>query len=126
MIRCVPTRAGAGRVVKEGMRAMRKRRQKTERATIDSPLLTTEEAANYCHISRRGFYRHVLDVPPVRIGGRFFYKRKDLDRWIDAQTVPSRDHEPPVSGRFVSPVRRTGVAAKRAKQEVRHRAARRG
>ena len=36
------------------------------------------------HISRRGFYRHVLDVPPVRIGGRFFYKRKDLDKWIDA------------------------------------------
>jgi predicted DNA-binding transcriptional regulator AlpA len=97
---------------------MRKRRQKSERAAIDSPLLTTEEAAAYCHISRRGFYRHVLDVPPVRIGGRFFYKRKDLDRWIDAQTVPSRDYEPPVSGRFLSaPVRKTGTAAKRGRQD---------
>ena len=106
---------------------MRKRRQKSERATIDSPLLTTEEAAIYCHISRRGFYRHVLDVPPVRIGGRFFYKRKDLDRWIDAQTVPSRDYEPPASGRFLSAPRRNGTAIKRSKPEpVRHRATRRG
>ena len=107
---------------------MRKRRQKNERATIDSPLLTTEEAAIYCHISRRGFYRHVLDVPPVRIGGRFFYKRKDLDRWIDAQTVPSRDYEPPASGRFLSSTpRRTATANKRSKPEpVRHRASRRG
>ena len=106
---------------------MRKKRQKNERIAIDSPLLTTEEAATYCHISRRGFYRHVLDVPPVRIGGRFFYKRKDLDRWIDAQTVPSRDYEPPASGRFLSATaRKTGVAARRAKQEApRHRATRR-
>jgi hypothetical protein len=105
---------------------MRKRRQKSERANIDSPLLTTEEAAIYCHISRRGFYRHVLDVPPVRIGGRFFYKRRDLDRWIDAQTVPSRDYEPPASGRFLSAARRTAVASKRSKPEpIRQRAARR-
>ena len=98
---------------------MRKRRQKSERATIDSPLLTTEEAAAYCHISRRGFYRHVLDVPPVRIGGRFFYKRKDLDRWIDAQTVPSRDYDPPASGRFLTiGARRAGSAAKRARQDA--------
>jgi predicted DNA-binding transcriptional regulator AlpA len=107
---------------------MRKRRQKNERTAIDSPLLTTEEAAIYCHISRRGFYRHVLDVPPVRIGGRFFYKRKDLDRWIDAQTVPSRDYEPPASGRFLSAAaRKNGLAAKRSKAEpARHRASRRG
>jgi predicted DNA-binding transcriptional regulator AlpA len=107
---------------------MRKRRQKNERTAIDSPLLTTEEAAIYCHISRRGFYRHVLDVPPVRIGGRFFYKRKDLDRWIDAQTVPSRDYEPPASGRFLSAAaRKNGAAPKRAKAEpTRHRATRRG
>ena len=106
---------------------MRKRRQKNERAAIDSPLLTTEEAAIYCHISRRGFYRHVLDVPPVRIGGRFFYKRKDLDRWIDAQTVPSRDYEPPASGRFVSSVaRKNGAAARKSKPETsRHRVSRR-
>jgi hypothetical protein len=69
-----------------------------------------------------------LDVPPVRIGGRFFYKKKDLDRWIDAQTVPSRDYEPPASGRFLSAAaRRNGAAPKRSKQEpVRHRASRRG
>jgi hypothetical protein len=108
------------------MTAMRKRRQKNERAVIDSPLLTTEEAAIYCHISRRGFYRHVLDVPPVRIGGRFFYKRKDLDRWIDAQTVPSRDYEPPASGRFVSLARKNGTPARRLKQDTsKHRALRR-
>jgi hypothetical protein len=104
---------------------MRKRRQKNDRASIDSPLLTTEEAAIYCHISRRGFYRHVLDVPPVRIGGRFFYKRKDLDRWIDAQTVPSRDYEPPASGRFLSAAaRKNGVVAKRARPEPVRRARR--
>jgi len=97
---------------------MGKKRQKLERAAIDSPLLTTEEAAAYCHISRRGFYRHVVDVPPVRIGGRYFYKRKDLDRWIDGQTVPSRDHEPPASGRFVSAVRKPKAAARRSKQDV--------
>ena len=105
---------------------MRKRRQKTERAAIDSPLLTTEEAAAYCHISRRGFYRHVLDVPPVRIGGRFFYKRKDLDRWIDAQTVPSRDYEPPASGRFPTAARKGREAARRPRQEPSRRGARRG
>jgi predicted DNA-binding transcriptional regulator AlpA len=105
---------------------MRKKRQKTERAAVDSPLLTTEEAAAYCHISRRGFYRHVLDVPPVRIGGRFFYKRKDLDRWIDAQTVPSRDYDPPASGRFPSVARKTRVAARRPRQEPVRRGARHG
>ena len=104
---------------------MRKRRQKNDRASIDSPLLTTEEAAIYCHISRRGFYRHVLDVPPVRIGGRFFYKRKDLDRWIDMQTVPSRDYEPPASGRFLSAAaRKNGTVAKRTRPEVVRRARR--
>jgi predicted DNA-binding transcriptional regulator AlpA len=104
---------------------MRKKRQKNERTAIDSPLLTTEEAAAYCHISRRGFYRHVLDVPPVRIGGRFFYKRKDLDRWIDAQTVPSRDHEPPASGRFPIAVGKARTAARRPKREPSRRGSRR-
>ena len=109
----------------EGATGMRKKRQKNERTAIDSPLLTTEEAAAYCHISRRGFYRHVLDVPPVRIGGRFFYKRKDLDRWIDAQTVPSRDYEPPASGRFPTIARKGRVATRGPKAEPSRRATRR-
>ncbi len=105
---------------------MGKKRQKLERAAIDSPLLTTEEAAAYCHISRRGFYRHVVDVPPVRIGGRFFYKRKDLDRWIDEQTVPSRDHEPPASGRFVSAASKPKVPVRRPRPDAAKVRGRRG
>jgi len=59
-----------------------------ETLTLDSPLLTRDEAAMYCRVSLRTFDRQVTaEVPRVRIGCRCLYDRKDIDRWLERHKV---------------------------------------
>ena len=54
--------------------------------TLDSPLLTREEAARYCRVGLRTFDRRVAPyVRPVPIGTRRFYDRRDIDTWLATQ-----------------------------------------
>jgi hypothetical protein len=51
-----------------------------------SPLLTKRESADFCRVSLRTFERFVQsNLPPVQIGGRVFFLREDLSRWLDNQ-----------------------------------------
>ena len=50
-------------------------------------LLTTEEAAEYLHLSPRTLerYRVTGEGPKyLKVGRRVFYRRGDLDRWLDS------------------------------------------
>ena len=57
-----------------------------ETSTLDSPLLTRDEAARYCRVGLRTFDRNVAPhVPPVPIGARRFFDRRDIDTWLETQ-----------------------------------------
>jgi excisionase family DNA binding protein len=56
-------------------------------ATIAPELLTTREAAQFCGLGERTFWRHShsgVAPAPVRIGGSTRYRRSDLLEWIAA------------------------------------------
>ncbi len=54
--------------------------------TLDSPLLTRDEAASYCRVGLRTFDRRVAPyVQAVPIGTRRLYQRKDIDTWLETQ-----------------------------------------
>lgn len=59
------------------------------------PVLNIEEAAQYLGISSTSLGRlhSGYKIPFVRIGGRIVFRRKDLDRFIDARIVASVDDE---------------------------------
>ena len=81
-----------------GLRAM-----KTE--TLDSPLLTRDEAARYCRVGLRTFDRRVAPhLQPVSIGTRRFFDRKDIDTWLVSQKAsPYTATSAPDIGLCVSP-----------------------
>jgi excisionase family DNA binding protein len=58
--------------------------------TIDSPYLTTAEAAAYLRFSdARCLYKAIyggLDVPFVRRGKTMLFHRGDLDRWLNGES----------------------------------------
>src|SRR5262245_15417825 len=57
---------------------------------LDSPMLTRREAAAFCRVSLRTFERYVLPrIARVRLGGRFFFMKGDLTRWLEQQKVGS-------------------------------------
>ena len=57
-----------------------------ETLTLDSPLLTRDEAAMYCRVGLRTFDRRVAPyVRTVPIGARRFYDRRDIDTWLETQ-----------------------------------------
>jgi hypothetical protein len=57
-----------------------------ETQTLDSPLLTRDEAARYCRVGLRTFDRRVAPhVQPVSIGTRRFFDRRDIDTWLETQ-----------------------------------------
>jgi hypothetical protein len=54
--------------------------------TLDSPLLTRNEAARYCRVGLRTFDRRVAPyVQTVPIGTRRFFDRRDIDTWLETQ-----------------------------------------
>jgi excisionase family DNA binding protein len=63
----------------------------TSKAT-NSAFLTTEEVLSCLKVNPRTIYRLIKtgDLPAVRIGRQWRFRRADLDAWIDRQrTAPS-------------------------------------
>ena len=83
-----------------------------ETLTLDSPLLTRDEAAMYCRVGLRTFDRRVAPyVQTVPIGTRRFFQRKDIDTWLASQKAsPYTVTSAPAVGLCVSPT--TGNATK--------------
>ena len=52
-----------------------------------SAFLTTEEVLSCLKVNPRTIYRLIKtgDLPAVRIGRQWRFRRSDLDRWIDRQ-----------------------------------------
>jgi hypothetical protein len=58
------------------------------RAKIETELLTSDEYADLRNQSRRTVDRERAEgrgCPYVRLGSRIFYRRRDIDRYIEAQ-----------------------------------------
>ncbi len=52
-------------------------------ATVESPLLTTEQAAEYLNIPISQVRRRVrYEIVPVKIGKHIRYEKRDLDAYI--------------------------------------------
>ena len=71
--------------------------------TLDSPLLTRDEAARYCRVGLRTFDRRVAPyLRTVPIGTRRFFDRRDIDTWLETQkdghSTGIREHRPSRSG----------------------------
>lgn len=60
----------------------------------ETPLLTEKESADYQRRSRRTLARERSEgrgCPYVRIGSRIFYRKTDLDRFIEAHLTGGED-----------------------------------
>ena len=54
--------------------------------SVDSPLLTRDEAAGYCRVGLRTFDRRVAPhVRALSIGARILFDRRDIDSWLEEQ-----------------------------------------
>jgi hypothetical protein len=89
-----------------------------EMLTLDSPLLTRDEAAMYCRVGLRTFDRRVAPyVRTVPIGARRFYDRRDIDTWLETQKDGrSLEIGEPVSTRSASRTRAGGSTDPRARK----------
>lgn len=68
--------------------------------------LTTTDALKYLRTTPRTLYRHLAagNIPAVRIGHQWRFKRDDLDRWLTAQAARPREtdrSDPPCVARRV-------------------------
>jgi len=75
----------------------------TDAHSLESPLLTRDEAARYCRVGLRTFDRRV--APHVRvlsIGARILFDRRDIDTWLETQkdgrSTEIRERRPSRSG----------------------------
>ena len=60
-------------------------------ASIDmQAFLTTEEVLNYLKTTPRTIYRLIRsgELPAVRIGRQWRFRRADLDQWVERQRPP--------------------------------------
>ena len=51
--------------------------------------LTTEDVLGYLRVTPRTIYRLIRSgaLPAVRIGGQWRFRRSDINRWLDEQSV---------------------------------------
>ena len=58
---------------------------------LSSAFLTTEEVLGCLKVNPRTIYRLIKsgDLPAVRIGRRWRFRRADLDEWIERQRTAS-------------------------------------
>lgn len=51
--------------------------------------LTTEDVLGYLRVTPRTIYRLIRSgaLPAVRIGGQWRFRRSDIDRWLEEQSV---------------------------------------
>jgi PTS system nitrogen regulatory IIA component len=59
-------------------------------------LMTTKQLAGYLQLSERSVYRLLErgEVPAVRVGGRWRFRRTAVDKWLDLGVGPSEPAEP--------------------------------
>jgi excisionase family DNA binding protein len=52
-----------------------------------SPFLTTDEVLGYLKVNPRTIYRLIRsgELPAIRIGRQWRFRRRDLDDWLDRQ-----------------------------------------
>ena len=54
-------------------------------------LLNGREAASYLGVSRMTWYTRIADeLPGYLIGKRVYYRRQDIDVWVDRQRIEPR------------------------------------
>jgi excisionase family DNA binding protein len=62
------------------------------RESVKSPFVTPKEVAAYIRVSREAVYkliaRGVLPTP-IRIGRKIFYRREELDEWLESKRTVS-------------------------------------
>jgi excisionase family DNA binding protein len=64
--------------------------------------LTTDEVLDYLKVNPRTIYRLIKagEIPAIRIGRQWRFRRSDLDAWIDGQRLAgSRTGFPPPEAR---------------------------
>jgi excisionase family DNA binding protein len=59
----------------------------TQKTEARPRLMTTREVLAYLRVTPRTVYRLIRegDLPAVRMGGRWRFRRADLDRWLERQ-----------------------------------------
>jgi len=58
----------------------------------DETFLTTADVIRYLHVNLRTVYRLIKtgDIPAVRVGRQWRFRRRDLDEWLDNQRPQGR------------------------------------
>lgn len=58
-----------------------------QQAVISPDFLRTDEVLGYLRVTPRTIYRLIQtgDLPAVRIGGQWRFRRSDLDAWLNRQ-----------------------------------------
>jgi predicted DNA-binding transcriptional regulator AlpA len=60
----------------------------------DDDVISMKEVARMTGIRQSAFYNGHLgtnEIPYIKLGGRYFYRRSEIRKWLDANT-----HYPPV------------------------------
>ena len=80
----------AQRVV-ESLRPLLGRKQE-----VPDVILTTDQLAEYLGISKQRVYEAVSlkTIPYFKVGRNLRFKKSTIDKWIEAQSVPSTSHHP--------------------------------
>jgi excisionase family DNA binding protein len=73
---------------------VRKAKDDSER----EPMMTVAEVSSYLSLSARSVYRLVGELPALRVGGRWRFRARDVDRWLLKQRTPSEAPIEPVEG----------------------------
>jgi len=55
--------------------------------------LGTKEAAHYLGMSERKFGTHLKSVPKFKVGGKWLFKKSELDKWLSQYRVWPEDVE---------------------------------
>jgi len=65
------------------------------------PMLSLDQAARYLQKSYSWLYANFrrLDIPVYRIGGRWYFERIDIDRWLSEQKYAGYTYPHVVSAR---------------------------
>lgn len=60
--------------------------------------MTVAEVSNYLSLSARSVYRLVGELPALRVGGRWRFRARDVDRWLLKQRAANEPQIEPVEG----------------------------
>lgn len=59
---------------------------------MNANIMTVKEIAAYLKIKEKTAYRLAAEgkIPGFKVGGSWRFRRRDIDRWIDAQSAENR------------------------------------